>query len=191
LSPPHSGTRANLRRWTALVGAVFYMVTACLTWAALAWPSGGFARLMAGVLPISAPHAAAAERDIVGNRLADASARTNMELAVSPLHEEAWLRRARIDEFLHAHLTKDGLAALKTSYDVLPYDLNPNSERMVFVLSHFSGLTPGLQADVSDEIAVWAFSAPLRRRLIELRVGIKDPVVQGAIQSTLTDARIR
>ncbi len=151
-------------------------------------PASNIAQIAAGILPLSEPHAAAAA-DALGRRdFGRAKHETTAELATSPIRQDAWLRLADIDVAEHGRLTGEGQTALSHAYDAVPYDLDPASPRMAFVLAHFSMLAPPVRGGVTDELGIWATSPPLRRRLAAVEKGAQDVAELIAIKTALAEA---
>ncbi len=173
-----------IQAWMGVALAAVFVVCALATSLALIGPRLGLSDLIATVLPIIEPNARLADQALARGDLDAATARSRAELAVTPLAQDAWLRLAMIDLGRHGRLTLPGVTAIDHAYDALPYDLNPNSTRLRFVLNHFAALPAGVQASVRAELAVWANRPVLRTALQSLRPSVNDP--QGALALTTT-----
>jgi len=178
---PHFQAQA----WTGVALAAAFVVVALASSFALIRPGERLSDLIATVLPIIAPNAQLADHAFARGDLDAATARSQAELAVTPLAQDAWLRLAMVDLSRHGRLTLPGVTAIDHAYDTLPYDLNPNSTRLRFVLNHFGALPPGVQASVRAELAVWANRPALRRSLQRFRPGVNDPQGARALSVTL------
>jgi hypothetical protein len=148
-------------------------------------PSQTASLLVARILPISEPHAAAAVAALANHDLQTAARETKAELSIAPVRQDGWVRLAKIDLQAHGKLTADGAAALSHAYDTAPYDLDPNSERLRLALQNFTDLPPELRDSVKDELGVWSSAPPLRQALQSLTRQIKDPEGVEVLQSTL------
>lgn len=152
---------------------------------ALAWPSSGVAEAIATVLPLSGVHAARSEAALERAQFAAADRETREELAIAPVHAEAWLRLARIDAQRSGTLTPAGVDALSKSYLVEPYDLDPAMIRLTFVLDRLSFLPPALRGDVTSELNGLASLRAFRPRLQALGPRIADEEGRAAIAQAL------
>lgn len=170
--------------WTGVALAAAFVVVALASSFALIRPGERLSDLIATVLPIIEPNAQLADQAFARGDLDAATARSQAELAITPLAQDAWLRLAMVDLGRHGRLTLPGATAIDNAYDALPYDLNPNSTRLRFVLNHFGALPPGVQASVRAELAVWSNRPVLRVALQQLHSSVNDP--QGALALTTT-----
>lgn len=160
---------------SAIIGtAICFSLCAVVTWAADMVPGAGVALWAAKVLPLSAPHAVAADRALNAKDFPAAVANTKAALSLSPVDGSAWLQLAKIDVASHRGLTRDGAGALNHAYDAFPYDLNPNSDRMAFMLAHLTELPPDLKLSLSDELGLWGSSPSLRARLATIAASTRD-----------------
>ncbi len=159
----------------SIAGALTFVVIAGATGFSIAAPAAGLSLAMARVLPLSAPHAAVAQAALNRSAFAQAASETNAELAVSPIRDDAWLRLAKIDLAEHNDITDVGAGALGHAYDARPYDLDPQSSRVSFVLDHYSALPASVKYSALDELGVWARSPALRTWLHIKAAQTKDP----------------
>ncbi len=88
--------------------------------------------------------------------LATAEALSAAALAQSPYDTSAWLRLALIDAQADGKVDAEGLKALATSYQLLPYDQYTVVWRIAFCLEHWPELTPEIRAAAKAEAMAFA-----------------------------------
>ena len=172
----------RVREWAAGAAAISAAGVMGLTGIALITPASPTAQAATTFLPLAEPHAAAARRALAQGDFPIARAETRAELSIAPVREDAWLRLVKLDILQHHRLSPEGAAALSHSYDALPYDLNPESERIPIALANLEDMPPSLQSSAWDELRVWASSHTLRRRLLSLMIRTEDRSMRAAIR---------
>ena len=122
-------------------------------------PSGVPAQAIAQLLPVSAVHAANAERALESapgvKGGAQALPASNRELAVSPSRVFPPLRRAVIVSRLQmGRLGVVGTGLLARSYTLSRYDVAYGVWRCLFAFEHWDELTPAIRSEVADEFSI-------------------------------------
>lgn len=145
---------AALRLVGLLVG-----VTGVALFIAVGAPTDAPAEAIAQVLPVSAVHAADAERALESAPGVRGGARalpaSNRELAVSPTRVFPPLRRAVIVSRLQmGRLGPVGTGLVARSYELSRYDMAYGVWRCLFAFEHWDELTPAIRSDVAGEFSV-------------------------------------
>ena len=177
-----------IRRTQLACAALLALATAPLAGAMLASLAPGQDRAPPIRLAVGENAAASRARAAAPADFAAARAATQRALAEAPYDPSAWLRLAYIDVTEDGRLDEAGLAALRRSYELLPFDQYVAIWRVRFALENWQSLTPDLRARAKAEALAFAPTS----RYGEMRTTLQqvaNPV--GRLPATLWARRMR